>query len=81
MATAVGGQGKHAMAWLYDLKPGLQERLRPVARRLAARGISSSEVTSVSLALSALGGLLIIVAPRAAWPLVLLPSSCSCAPP
>lgn len=61
------------MASLYGVTPALQDKLRPLARRLAARGISPSEVTFAGLVLSALGGLLIILDPRAAWPLILLP--------
>jgi CDP-diacylglycerol--glycerol-3-phosphate 3-phosphatidyltransferase len=57
----------------YDLKPALQARLRPLARRLAARGVTPNEVTLAALAFAALGGLLILLAPDATWPLVLLP--------
>jgi CDP-diacylglycerol--glycerol-3-phosphate 3-phosphatidyltransferase len=57
----------------YGVTPALQDRLRPLARRLAARGMSPSEVTFAGLVLSALGGLLILLAPHQAWPLILLP--------
>ncbi len=57
----------------YDIKPAIEEWLRPVARRLAARGVSAGEVALAALVVSLLGGLLILVAPGASWPLVLLP--------
>ncbi|MBX6320675.1 MAG: CDP-alcohol phosphatidyltransferase family protein, partial [Rhodospirillaceae bacterium] len=57
----------------HDLKPAIEERLRPVARRLAALGISAGEVRLAGLVLSGVGGVLILVAPGAPWPLVLLP--------
>lgn len=61
------------MASTFGVTRALQEQLRPLARRLAARGTSPSEVMFASLVVSALGGLLILLAPRAAWPLILLP--------
>ena len=61
------------MATLFELKPLFQEHLRPLARQLAARGITPSEVAFVGLVLSAIGGLLILLDPAASWPLILLP--------
>jgi CDP-diacylglycerol--glycerol-3-phosphate 3-phosphatidyltransferase len=68
---AVGGKAR--VATLFELKPLFQEHLRPLARQLAARGITPSEVAFVGLVLSAIGGLLILLDPAAAWPLILLP--------
>lgn len=73
MGSAAGRIAGEGMASLYDLKPSLREWLRPLARRLSARGISSGEMTLAGLALSALGGIVILLAPTAAWPLILLP--------
>lgn len=61
------------MATMFELRPLLQDYLRPLARQLAARGISPSETAFAGLVASAIGGLLILVAPAAAWPLILLP--------
>jgi CDP-diacylglycerol--glycerol-3-phosphate 3-phosphatidyltransferase len=64
------------MSSVQKLKPGFQNLLRPLARRLAAVGIGADAVTVAAAALSVLIGLA-LVATRSSWllltyPLVLL---------
>lgn len=61
------------MASLYDLKPRFQQRLRPIAARLARAGVTANQVTVAALLLSIVGGLLVVAAPASAWPLLLYP--------
>jgi CDP-diacylglycerol---glycerol-3-phosphate 3-phosphatidyltransferase len=56
------------MPSIYDLKPRFQALLRPMAGRLAARGVTANEVTVAAVALSAVAG-----AAEAAWPAARLP--------
>ena len=57
---------------LYQLKPRFQEMLRPFADQLAGRGISPNHVTLAALGVSCLLGLLVVLFPDAAAPLVIL---------
>jgi CDP-diacylglycerol--glycerol-3-phosphate 3-phosphatidyltransferase len=61
------------MASIYDLKPRFQGLLRPLVQRLAASGITPNQVTLAAFGLSAAEGLLILLFPASAWPLLLLP--------
>lgn len=53
------------MASIYDLKPRFQALLRPITRRLAARGVSANQVTVAAALLSLATGALIVVWPAA----------------
>ena len=64
------------MATLYDLKPAFQGRLRPIAGRMAARGVTANQVTLGAAALSVMTGGILALFPdvRILWlllPLVL----------
>jgi CDP-diacylglycerol---glycerol-3-phosphate 3-phosphatidyltransferase len=61
------------MASLYDLKPRFQAQLRPLAGRLAARGISANQVTLAAVLLSVLAGGLVALAEGAFGTLLLVP--------
>jgi CDP-diacylglycerol---glycerol-3-phosphate 3-phosphatidyltransferase len=63
------------MASIYDLKPAFQGRLRPLAGRLAARGVTANQVTIAAFALSAISGALVAIRPGAALPLLLIPAA------
>ena len=60
------------MASIYDLKPAFQQRLRPLAAALAARGVTANQITLAALALSLCGGL-ILAASGGGWIFLLLP--------
>ncbi len=60
------------MASIYDLKPAFQQRLRPLAATLAARGVTANQVTLAALALSLCGGL-VLAASGGGWVFLLLP--------
>jgi CDP-diacylglycerol---glycerol-3-phosphate 3-phosphatidyltransferase len=47
------------MASIYDLKPAFQAVLRPLVRRLAARGVTANQVTLAACALSIIVGAMI----------------------
>jgi CDP-diacylglycerol--glycerol-3-phosphate 3-phosphatidyltransferase len=61
------------MASIYDLKPRFQARLRPLARDLAARGVTANQVTLFAAALSIAHGLLLAFWPGFFLWLILLP--------
>lgn len=61
------------MVSIYDLKPGFQARLRPLAAAMAARGVSANQVTVAALALSLITGGTVLLWPGAALPLLLIP--------
>ncbi|HLB80604.1 MAG TPA: CDP-alcohol phosphatidyltransferase family protein [Dongiaceae bacterium] len=63
------------MASVYDLKPAFQRGLRPIARRLAAAGVSANQVTLAGVLLSAAAGLAVALWPQARWPLLVLPAA------
>lgn len=63
------------MASIYDLKPVFQGRLRPLAGRLAARGVTANQVTIVAFVLSAISGTLVALWPGAVLPLLLMPAA------
>ena len=63
------------MASVYDLKPAFQRGLRPIARRLAAAGVSANHVTLAGVLLSAAAGLAVALWPQARWPLLVLPAA------
>lgn len=58
---------------LYALKPGFQNRLRPLTRALAGRGVTPNQVTLAAILLSCATGLLIALFPDAPRLLLLLP--------
>ena len=58
------------MPTLYALKPAFQARLRPLADRLAAAGVTANQITLLAAALSVATGL--VVAALAFYPLVFL---------
>ncbi len=58
---------------LYTLKPHFQNLLRPLVRRLHARGITANQVTLAACAVSVLLGVLLCTAADAAWLFWLLP--------
>jgi CDP-diacylglycerol--glycerol-3-phosphate 3-phosphatidyltransferase len=59
------------MATLYDVKPAFQALLRPVATRLAARGVTANQVTVVAMLMSIAAGLVLVVHPARALFLIL----------
>jgi CDP-diacylglycerol--glycerol-3-phosphate 3-phosphatidyltransferase len=61
------------MPTIYDLKPRLQNLLRPLAAGLARRGVTANQVTLAAAALSLLAGLCVLAWPGQRWPLLLLP--------
>jgi len=63
------------MASIYDLKPAFQRRLRPLAARLAARGVTANQVTITAFALSVIAGALVAIWPGAFLPLLLMPAA------
>ena len=59
---------------LYTLKPAFQRVLRPLARRLVARGVTANAVTLAAVVLSVLlGGAIALT--RARWAFALLPAA------
>ena len=62
------------MASIYALKPAFQTRLRPLADRLARRGVTANQVTLAALFLSLAGGGALALFPGHAWPPLLLPA-------
>lgn len=54
---------------VYQLKPAFQNLLRPLARRLAARGLTANQVTLLALAGSLMLGGLLLLAPARIPPL------------
>ena len=65
--------GVHRVATLYDLKPGFQALLRPLAGRLVRVGVAANAVTVAALVLSLAEGAAIATRPAAAWPFLALP--------
>lgn len=61
------------MKTIYDLKPAFQSLLRPLCRRLAARGVTANQVTLSAIALSILAGALIAIFPGYDLPYLFLP--------
>jgi CDP-diacylglycerol--glycerol-3-phosphate 3-phosphatidyltransferase len=61
------------MVSIYDLKPGFQERLRPLAGGLAVRGVTANQVTVAAFVLSLAAGALLALWPEATLPLLLVP--------
>ena len=61
------------MISLYRIKPWFQSLLRPLVARIARAGVQPNEITAGALLVSVLFGSLILVAPTAGWPLLLLP--------
>src|ERR1700682_4393576 len=61
------------MASIYDLKPGFQARLRPLADELAKRAATANQVTIAAFLLSLAAGALLLIWPGAALPLLLVP--------
>lgn len=61
------------MASLYALKPAFQRLLRPSARTFAKGGVTPNHVTITAILLSSILGSLVVVFPRARWPLLLIP--------
>lgn len=61
------------MATIYDLKPGFQALLRPIAARLVHAGATANGITLAALVLSLGQGAAIVLWPEARWPLLLLP--------
>lgn len=61
------------MASVYDLKPKFQNVLRPICKKLAARGVTANQVTVGACLLSVAVGLLLIQNPSAILAMVLLP--------
>jgi CDP-diacylglycerol--glycerol-3-phosphate 3-phosphatidyltransferase len=58
---------------IYDLKPRFQALLRPIVKRLAARGVTANQVTLTALILSCVTGLLIAFLAGWQWPFFLVP--------
>lgn len=61
------------MASVYDIKPRFQARLRPLAGRLAGRGVTANQVTVAAAAGSCAVGGLLLLAPLAVWLFLLVP--------
>ena len=61
------------MPSIYDWKPAFQARLRPLADRLAAEGVTANQVTVGAVALAWVQALLLLGWPAAWFPLLLLP--------
>ena len=61
------------MTSIYALKPGFQNRLRPLTRALARRGITASQITLAALVLSCATGAVIALLSEPRWLLVLPP--------
>ena len=59
---------------LYDLKPRFQAVLRPLARRLAAAGVTANQVTLATTIASLAVGLFVWFRADALWPFLLLPA-------
>lgn len=59
---------------LHELKPQFQALLRPLARALAAGGVSANQVTIASMLLSLGIGAYATLNAAASWPLLLLPA-------
>ncbi len=62
------------MAGIYAVKPAFQRSLRGVENRCVAHGVHPDQLTYAALALSALGGLLLYLAPQRVWLLALVPA-------
>lgn len=60
---------------VYDLKPAFQDRLRPLVRALAARGVRPNAVTWAALALSLVAGALLALFPTSRACLLLIPAA------
>ena len=58
---------------IYELKPRFQALLRPVARRLAAAGVTANQVTVLALVISIAVGAFVWLRADAVWPFLLLP--------
>ncbi len=61
------------MPSIYDLKPGFQRVLRPVAQGIARAGVTANQVTVAAVVLSLAAGAAIALWPEQRWPLLLLP--------
>lgn len=61
------------MPSIYDIKPGFQALLRPLAGALARTGVTANQVTLSAMALSFVSGLMILLWPDARWPMILIP--------
>jgi CDP-diacylglycerol--glycerol-3-phosphate 3-phosphatidyltransferase len=61
------------VASIYDLKSSFQKLLRPTTRALARLGVTANQVTLFALALSLMGGGLVLFVPDARWPLLVIP--------
>ena len=61
------------MPTIYDLKPAFQRLLRPLVRACAGVGMTPNQLTWAALGLSFVTGGLVVAAPGARWPLLLLP--------
>jgi CDP-diacylglycerol--glycerol-3-phosphate 3-phosphatidyltransferase len=58
---------------IYDLKPRFQGLLRPLARRLAAAGVTANQVTTLAMGVSIVIGAFVWWRAEAVWPFLLLP--------
>jgi CDP-diacylglycerol---glycerol-3-phosphate 3-phosphatidyltransferase len=61
------------MASIYDIKPAFQNLLRPITRSLAAAGVTANQVTVTAALLSVAVGACVMLFPREAWPLLVMP--------
>ncbi|MEE9303989.1 MAG: CDP-alcohol phosphatidyltransferase family protein [Thiotrichaceae bacterium] len=58
---------------IYQLKTAFQNRLRPLCKSMADKGITANQVTIAAIILSAVAGLFIALNPTSRWPLLILP--------
>lgn len=63
------------MPSIYQLKPGFQRLLRPLAGGLVRAGVTPNQVTVGALLVSAAAGATVALRPAARWPLLLLPAA------
>jgi CDP-diacylglycerol---glycerol-3-phosphate 3-phosphatidyltransferase len=63
------------MPSIYQLKPGFQRLLRPLARGLVRAGVTPNQVTLAGVALSIGAGAVVAWQPTERWPLLLLPAT------
>jgi CDP-diacylglycerol--glycerol-3-phosphate 3-phosphatidyltransferase len=64
---------RNAVTTIYDLKPRFQALLRPIVRRLAARGVTANQITLSALILSCAAGFFIAFLPGWRWTFLLIP--------
>ena len=58
---------------IYDLKPGFQRLLRPLATALANAGITANQVTMLAMLISIAVGAFVAWRATWGWPFLLLP--------